>query len=111
MRRAATADDELWAMFQEQINLRKTERQRLAGLVAEAEARIAAQGGDAASLTALTEYCERVRGNLDKFGFDDKRLALKALNLRIVGNGDEYRLDVSFPVGPAAGDLPQTSFS
>ncbi|HEV2913279.1 MAG TPA: recombinase family protein [Pyrinomonadaceae bacterium] len=111
VRRAATADDELWEMFQGQINLKKTERQRLAGLVAETEARIATQNADAISLTALTEYCERVRGNLDNFGFDDKRLALKALNLRVIGNGSEYRLDVSFPISPAAGYSPQSFFS
>jgi site-specific DNA recombinase len=111
VRRAATADDDLWTMFQEQINLKKNERQRLAGLVAETEARIAAQNADAASLTALTEYCERVRGNLDKFGFDDKRLALKALNLKVIGNGPDYRVDVSFPVSQVAGDMPQTSCS
>ncbi|HYY59342.1 MAG TPA: hypothetical protein VE842_18580, partial [Pyrinomonadaceae bacterium] len=108
--RAATADDDLWAMFQGQINLKKTERQRLAGLVAETEARMATQDADAANLTALTEYCERVRGNLHNFGFDDKRLALKALNLRVIGNSNGYRLDVSFPVTPAAGYSPQ-SFS
>jgi hypothetical protein len=107
--RAATADDDLWDMFQEQINLKKAERQRLAGLVAETEARFKAQDADSANLTALTEYCERVRGNLDSFDFSDKRLALKALNVQIVGNGDEYRLDVSFPVSQAAGVLPQTS--
>lgn len=109
VRRAATADDDLWEMFQEQIKLKTTERQRLMALVEETEARIAAQSADAANLAALTEYCERVRGNLDNFGFDDKRLALSALNLQLVGNGREYRVEVSFPISQDAGYLPQTS--
>lgn len=95
--RAATADDDLWAMFEKAIAEKKIAKTRLEEAVAEAEARLAADDADAASLTALTDYAARVRKHLAVFGFDEKRLALEALNVKVSGNGRDWRVDVSLP--------------
>ena len=95
--RAATADDDLWAMFQKTIAEKKATVTRLKEAVEEAEARLAAAESDAASLTALTEYAARVRKRLAVFGFDEKRLALEALNVKVNGSGRDWRIDVCPP--------------
>lgn len=95
--RAATADDDLWAMFQRTISEKKVAVTRLGEAVADAEARLGAADADAASLTALTEYAARVRDRLAVFGFDEKRLAFEALNVKIHGNGRDWRVDVCPP--------------
>ncbi|HZT58470.1 MAG TPA: recombinase family protein [Pyrinomonadaceae bacterium] len=95
--RAATADDDLWAMFQKAIAEKKITVTRLKEAVDDAEARLASADADAASLTALTEYAARVRKHLAVFGFDEKRLAFEALNVKVNGNGRDWRIDVCPP--------------
>lgn len=95
--RAATADDDLWTMFQKTIAEKKATVTRLKEAVEEAEARLAAADADAASFTALTEYAARVRKRLAVFGFDEKRLAFEALNVKVNGNGRDWRIDVCPP--------------
>ncbi|HEX7312446.1 MAG TPA: recombinase family protein [Pyrinomonadaceae bacterium] len=95
--RALTADEDLWVMFQKTIIEKKATLARLKEAVDEAEARLAAADADAASLTALTEYAARVRKRLASFGFDEKRLAFEALNVKINGNGRDWRIDVCPP--------------
>lgn len=106
--RAASADDDLWALFEKSIAEKKEAKRRLEDIAADAEARLAAEDADAESLATLSEYAARVRSNLATFNFDEKRLALEALNAKIYGNGREWRLDVSPPI---AGFLPPSSCS
>lgn len=106
--RAASAADDLWEIFEKELSAKREAKRRLEGMVIEAEARLAAEDADAASLTTLSEYCARVRDCLAEFGFAEKRLALEALGVKIRGNGREWQMDVSIP---DAGLLPQSSFS
>ncbi len=38
------------------------------------------------------EYCRRMRQNLDSFGFEEKRTALKALKIKAVVTADEVQV-------------------
>ncbi len=95
--RAATADDDLWAMFQKTIAEKKATVTRLKEAVNEAEARLVAADTDAANLKALSDYAARVRERLAVFGFNEKRLAIEALNVKVCGSGRDWRIDVSPP--------------
>jgi site-specific DNA recombinase len=95
--RAATADDDLWTMFEKTINEKKVAATRLKEAVAEAEARLVATDTDAANLKALSDYAARVRSRLAVFGFDEKQLAFEALNVKVNGNGRDWRIDVCPP--------------
>jgi site-specific DNA recombinase len=103
--RAASADEDLWQIFEKEIAGKREAKKRLETVAAAAEARLAAEDADAASLTALSEYAARVRDRLADFGFAEKRLALEALNVTVCGNGRDWRLDVSLPI---AGVVPTT---
>lgn len=49
---------------------------------AELQARLAAIQQATAKTESLVAYCERVRANLKSFSFEEKRLALEALDIR-----------------------------
>lgn len=48
-------------------------------------------------MEALYAYCGHVARNLDAFGFDQKRLALEALRVRVSGNGRRGTLSGTLP--------------
>lgn len=104
--RAASADEDLWQMFEKEIGAKREVKKRLEATVASAEARLAAEDADAANLVALSAYAARVRSRLTSFSFAEKRLALEALDVKVTGSGREWRLDVSLP---DAGVMPTTS--
>ena len=64
-----------------------------------------------ASLDGLSEqvraFCAQVAERLDEFGFDDKRLALQALQIRVVVDRDGARLAGAIPQNLAT--IEQTS--
>jgi predicted nuclease with TOPRIM domain len=45
----------------------------------------------------IEEYCERARENIDSFGFDEKRLALDALNVNVRVKGKDVALSGVIP--------------
>ena len=53
--------------------------------------RIADQAADRARMTSLSEWCSTVAANLDTLSYDEKRLALTALGVRV----QAYRLGTS----------------
>jgi site-specific DNA recombinase len=85
-------------VFQSEVKSKEKERERMINQVAEAENRLAAFDADLQGLTALNEYSKRVANNLDSFGFDEKRLAMEALNVRVVGNSRDFRVNISLPL-------------
>ena len=51
-------------------------------------------------LRSLNDYCDQVRGELEKFTFEDKRLAFRALGVQVFANGDnpeKWQFKVRFP--------------
>ena len=104
--RAASADEDVWQLFEKEMNGKREAKKRLHGMVADIEARLTAEDSDAEGLAALSEYAARVRKRLAVFAFAEKRLALEALGVKIYGNGRDWRLDGSLPnVG-----FPYTTF-
>lgn len=95
---SATQTGFILETFQTQIKLKGQQLERTMQGMAETESRLTAFDADLQGLTALTEYSKRVAGNLDSFGFDEKRLAMEALNVRVVGNGKDFRVNISLPV-------------
>ena len=95
--RAATVDESVWEVFQGQIKLKSVEKQRMSDAIGDIENRLASFDADTQAAKSLTEFSNRVSQKLSDFGFDEKRLTLEALNVKIEGNGKEFRLDISYP--------------
>lgn len=95
--RAATVDESLWEAFNGQLKLKTGEKQRMLDAIGDIEKRLASFDADVNATKALAEFSNRVSQNLAEFGFDEKRLTLESLNVKIQGNGKEFRLDVSMP--------------
>jgi site-specific DNA recombinase len=68
------------------------EKAGFAATISELQGRIAEQQIAAEDLASLAEYCQRVAYNLDTFDFEQKRLALRALRVRVVASGSDYAL-------------------
>lgn len=98
------ADDSFpWELVEREIARLERERQEWAATLEEIDRRIDQQRTAVAQLDALQEYCEAVAQNLDSFGFEEKRLALEALGIRVTANGREWQLQGSVPVDTAGG--------
>ena len=82
-----------------EISRAEKEKQQLRATIAEIERRLAEQQQAIGQLDALKTYCERVAQNLESFGFEEKRMALEALGMRVKGNGRDWQLTCSVPTG------------
>jgi len=56
---------------------------------------------------SIERFCELVRQNLGDFTFDDKRLALEALSIKVWVNGNEINIEGAIPV--AGDDIVSTT--
>ena len=97
-RAAIIEDDFIFETFQEQLKLKKQQRDRILDELADTERRLSAFDSDLQGWESFTNFSNRVAGNLDSFGFDEKRLAFQALGVKITGNGKELKISHSFPV-------------
>jgi len=66
---------------------------------AELEARIEQTKLNEANMESIERFCEIVRQNLGDFTFDDKRLALEALQIKVIVDGDSVNIEGAIPVG------------
>jgi site-specific DNA recombinase len=100
LRRYSEAEDGTfpWELVEREIKRLEAEKVGWTATIADLEDRLQARELVREQLEALHVYCERVGRNLDAFTFDDKRLALEALQVRVTGNGREWRLDGSIPL-------------
>ena len=93
-------DDSLpWELVEREISRAEKEKQQLRATISEIERRLAEQQQAIGQLDALKTYCERVAQNLERFGFEEKRMALEALGVRIKANGRDWQLTCSIPTG------------
>jgi site-specific DNA recombinase len=90
---AASDDDFPLDLVKEQIKSAVQEAERWEATISDLEARLAQGQLRIEQLGALQEYCERVAQNLETFGIEEKRLALKALGITVKANGRDWRLD------------------
>lgn len=96
--RAANVDNELWKLFEKEINVKRAERARLEAIQADAEERLMAEQTLSAKVVEISDYCARVRNNLKNLSFEDKRKALDALGVQVFGEAKKWRLDISLPI-------------
>lgn len=107
--RHATEDDPFpWDLVEREIIRAETEKKQLQATLAEIDGRISDQRATAVQLDALTAYCERVAANLDTFGFEEKRLALHALGVRVIADGKRWEIQGTVPMTGDAGVLNNT---
>jgi hypothetical protein len=105
------ADDEglPWDLVKRELAQAEQEKGQLQATLADLDRRLAKQRMAVEQLDALAVYCARVVRNLERFDFDGKRLALEALDIRVVANGRDWQLDGGIPSDEAAGIVSQTS--
>jgi site-specific DNA recombinase len=96
-------------LLEREIGRAEVERQQTMSEIAEIEARISARQQAARRWEDVERYCQRVAGRLDSFDFDQKRLALEALAVRVTANGRDWRIDGGIPFGSGEGVLSQTA--
>ncbi len=99
--RSSADDSTLWPYIQREVSQASREKQQLEKTIAELEARIHEANQRVADLCHLSDYCALVRENLDSFTFEDQRLALRALGVKVHANSDDpayWRYEVSIPV-------------
>jgi site-specific DNA recombinase len=65
------------------------EKRRLEGVIAYLEARLAEAGRPAEALRRLQDLCGGAHEDLDSLGFEERRLALRALCFRVYANGGD----------------------
>jgi hypothetical protein len=112
LRRYSEADDDSfpWELVEREIASLEREKAQLTSAIAELEDRLAQQEQVTGQLDALNAYCERVRRNLDTCGFEEKRLAIEALGVRVIANGRDWQLTGEIPMEvPEGGILSLTS--
>ena len=85
-------------LVQREVSRLEQEKTQVRATVAELERRIAQQDSALDQVEALSAYCERVARNIDTFGFEEKRLALEALGVRVVANGRDWQLHGTIPL-------------
>jgi len=52
----------------------------------------------ALNVEGIQKFCELVRRNLSDFGFEDKRLTLEALQLKVYVDGDSLSIEGAIPI-------------
>jgi site-specific DNA recombinase len=98
-----------WDLLRRELAALEQEKSQIARDLATLVQRLAAQEEATTHLESLTAYCRRVAEHLASFGFDDKRMALEALDVRVMANGREWRLTGSIPMEGHAGTMLKTS--
>jgi site-specific DNA recombinase len=98
-----------WDLIQRELAQIEQEKSRLHATLTDIEQRLEAQQATIDQLDSLTAYCQREAQNLEAFGFEEKRLALEALDITVVANGRQWRLKGSIPVEDHAGILSTMS--
>ena len=100
MERWTTSEDDSfpWDVVEREVARLEREKENHLKTIAEIEGRIAEQEQSVVQLERLVEYCARVSQNLDRFGFEDKRMAYQALQVRITANGGDWTVKGSIPI-------------
>lgn len=98
--RQSAENDTIWPYIEREIGQATKERQQLETTISKIESRITQQMQVVTDLRSLNDYCDQVRGELEKFTFEDKRLAFRALGVQVFANGDnpeKWQFKVRFP--------------
>jgi len=90
-------------LLEREIGRAEVERQQTVKEIADLESRIAARQQVAKRWADVEAYCQRVDGRLETFDFNQKRLALEALAVKVTAVGRDWRLDGGVPTGEIEG--------
>ena len=60
------------------------------------------------NMDSIEAFCKLARKNIDNFTFEDKRLALRALQVKVVADREEIALEVAIPEASSFGNLQPT---
>jgi site-specific DNA recombinase len=104
--REGTATGRLWKLVEEEIDALEGERAGWLKTIEDIEGRLAAKRLQDEQLVALYDACARIGANLDHATFEDQRLAVAALAVRVDGNGMVWAID-----GRIALDIPDRVLS
>lgn len=99
--RHSAENDTLLPFIEREVDQATKEKEQLEATIVELEMRVAKQASLINDLRSLKDYCKQVNGRLEKFGFEDKRLAFKALGLKVYANGREktgWRYEINIPL-------------
>lgn len=97
VRSLRTVEDDLAVIIERELLQAEREKQAMLNTIADLDARIARQEQVTINLRSLYEYCQQVEDELERFEFDDQRLALEALGAEVVANGRDWKLVARFP--------------
>ncbi len=97
VRSLRTVEDDLAVIIERELLQAEREKQALLKTLADLDARIARQEQVTINLRSLYEYCQQVEEELERFEFDDQRLALEALGAEVIANGREWKIVARFP--------------
>jgi len=98
MRDTDDDDGALWDLVKSEVARLDRGKRDLHVMIEDIQGRMSQQQHAVDQLDALHTYCERVGQNLESFGFEEKRLALEALGIRVTGNGRAWQLEGSIPM-------------
>lgn len=101
-------DSTMWRLVQQEIERYDQQKAAVRQTIDEIEQRVTAQQHMTQQLAEVTEYVEQVGGNLDAFGFDEKRLALEALGVQVEASGRDWTIHYRIPTGPSGDDSRQS---
>ncbi len=87
-----------WALVHQEIKRLEEEKPHWQKTITELEERLASYQTTVGQLEALQRYCERASYRIDTLGFEEKRVALKALEITVIGNGREWHIQRRIPI-------------
>jgi site-specific DNA recombinase len=93
--RAASVDDSVWELMQEQINAKTNELTRLRALQSETDLSLSADDVRTVDLSHLTALSAGLARKLDKLSFAEKSRVLSALEVKVGWNGDRLRVQMT----------------
>jgi site-specific DNA recombinase len=89
----APDDDTLWTLVQSEIQRLEAERRQLVDTAAELVARIDRAQAARLHIEELTGYLARVGEKLERANFEQKRMVLDSLGIRVTGNGRKWDVE------------------
>jgi len=81
----------------DELDRRRTERTSLQSHLKELERRLETQEELLERKRSIEEYCQRARENIDSFDFEQKRLAIDALNIQVIVEGKRVAVSGVIP--------------
>jgi hypothetical protein len=96
--------DALWELIEKATTVTDRQKAQLRTSIQQMEAKLLNQQEVRWGLKAIKAYCLRVAANLVSFNFEEKRLALKAFAVKVIGAGRDWKVELQLI--PEAGDAP-----